>query len=171
MKTTLHLLMGLPGSGKTTLAKLIQKQTKSVRLSSDEYRLLIFPEPSFSQKEHDSLYGIIDHNVEHLLAAGHDVIYDANLNRRKHREEKYALAKKHGAKVILWWVKTPLKLAKYRRLTEQDSTLLPAGETPENLFNRIVSVLEEPDPDEKHIEVDGTKITESYVKNLLENKV
>ena len=60
---TLYLLMGLPGSGKSTLGKLLQSETKAIRISSDEYRLLIFPEPTFTQKEHDNLYGLIDHNV------------------------------------------------------------------------------------------------------------
>jgi len=165
---TLHLLMGLPGSGKSTLAKHIQKLTRAVRLSSDEYRLLIFPEPCFSQKEHDSLYGIIDHNVEHLLTADHDVIYDANLNRLKHRQEKYAMAKKYDAKVILWWVKAPKDLAKQRRVSEQNHDLIPEGETPEKLFDRIANIIEEPKKDEQFIEVDGTKITQKYVKSLLE---
>jgi len=167
MKPTLHLIMGLPGSGKTTLSKQIQKITKAVRLSSDEHRLLLFPEPTFSQKEHDNLYGILDHNVEHLLDSGHDVIYDANLNRCKHREEKYDLAKQHGANVLLWWVQTDQGLAKKRRISEQDHTLIPSDESPEQLFERISELIEKPSENEPYIAVDGTKITREYVKNLL----
>lgn len=167
MKPTLHLLMGLPGSGKTTLAKNIQKITKAVRLSSDDYRLLVFPEPTFSQKEHDNLYGLLDHNVEHLLSAGLDVVYDANLNRRQHRDEKYALAKKHGANVKLWVLTTPEKLSKKRRIEDQDTTLLPEGESAELMFDRISEVYEPPQDDERGIEVDGTKITQELVEKLL----
>ncbi len=162
--------MGLPGSGKTTLAKQIQNITKAVRLSSDEHRLLIFPEPTFSQKEHDNLYGILDHNVEHLLDSEHDVIYDANLNRLKHRQEKYALAKEHGADVVLWWVRTDIELAKNRRISEQNHTLIPDDETAEQLFDRISDLIEEPSENEPHITVDGTKITQSYIKKLIPGK-
>lgn len=159
--------MGLPGAGKTTLARTLQSITKSARLSSDDYRLLIFPEPSFTQTEHDNLYALIDHSVEHLLRAGHDVIYDANLNRRHHRQEKYDLAGKYGARVVLWWVKTPAELAKSRRIAEQDNLLLPAGETAEAMFERIAGIFEAPGKDEPYIEVDGTAIGRDYIERLL----
>ncbi len=167
MKPTLHLLMGLPGSGKTTLGKIIQKLTKAVRLSSDDYRLFIFPEPTFSQKEHDSLYGMLDHNIEHLLQAGHDVVYDANLNRRKHRDEKYALAKKYNANVVLWYLSTSKTMSKKRRMEEQDYTLVPEGETPERMFDRIADIIEVPESDEKHFDIDGTDIEVAEIKKLL----
>ena len=169
-KPTLYLLMGLPGSGKTTLGKHLQAITKAVRLSSDDYRLLIFPEPSFSQQEHDNLYGLIDHNAEHLLGAGLSVIYDANLNRRIHRNEKYELAKKYGAEVKLFWVQTAEELAKKRRVNEQDERLIPEGETSEKMFDRIAIVFEEPGTDEEYTAIDGTKITRDYVSSALSSK-
>ena len=165
-------MVGLPGSGKTTLAKYIQKQTGAVRLSSDDFRLLLFPEPSFSQKEHDNLYGILDHNVEHLLQAGHDVIYDANLNRRCHRDEKYALAKQHGANVVLWLLKTPNELSKERRVADQNHILLPAGETPENMFDRIAGVFEPPKKsDEPYIEIDGSDLKSTDTQGIISKKL
>jgi len=159
--------MGLPGAGKTTLAKTIQKITKAARLSSDDYRLIIYPEPTFSQKEHDNLYALIDHSTEHLLAGGHDVIYDANLNRHKHRAEKYDLARKYDAQVKLWWVQTPKELARQRRIDEQDQILLPEGESSEGMFDRIANILEEPKADEQHYIIDGTHITQKSVQQKL----
>ena len=164
---TLYLLMGLPGSGKSTLGKLLQSETKAIRISSDEYRLLIFPEPTFTQKEHDNLYGLIDHNVEHLLAAGHSVIYDANLNRKQHRVEKYELAKKNNANVILVWVRTDKELAKKRREEEQDKRLIPEGETSSNMFDRIAAVFEQPDKDETCIEIDGSDISDEDIAKIV----
>lgn len=166
-KPTLHLLMGLPGSGKTTLAKHIQKITGAIRLSSDDFRLLLFPDPTFSQTEHDNLYKILDHNVEHLLEGGRDVIYDANLNRRMHRDEKYTLAKKYDANVVLWWLRTPDELSKKRRIDDQNHMLIPDGETPERMFDRIAGVFEPPQNDEDHITFDGSKITAANVKRQL----
>lgn len=166
-KPILYLLMGLPGAGKTTLGKMIQRQTRAIRLSSDEYRLLVFPEPTFSQKEHDNLYGLLDHNVEHLLEAGHSVIYDANLNRRHHRDEKYAIAKKHGAVVKLIWVRTDEDFARQRRIDTQDDRLIPDGETSEKMFNRIAAIFEEPGTDEPYTMINGEFITDKSVENLL----
>ncbi|MCA9346059.1 ATP-binding protein [Candidatus Saccharibacteria bacterium] len=168
-RPTLHLIMGLPGAGKTTLAKILQKITRSARLSSDDYRLVIYPEPTFSQNEHDNLYALIDHSAEHLLSTGHSVIYDANLNRYVHRKEKYELAKKFEARVILWWVKTPKSLSKQRRLDEQDTLLLPKGETSEMMFERIAEILEEPKSSEPVIEIDGTDIDPAKISEILKS--
>jgi predicted kinase len=167
MKPTLHLLMGLPGSGKTTLGKQLESVTDAVYLSSDEYRLLLFKKPCFSQEEHDMLYATLDHNVEHLLKAGYSVIYDANLNRHHHRLEKYSLAKKYNADVKLWMVEVSTSTAKSRRVSEQNPRLLPEGESSEKMFDRIAEVIEVPDINENHIVVDGTKISENYIKSLL----
>ncbi|HMT19203.1 MAG TPA: ATP-binding protein [Candidatus Saccharibacteria bacterium] len=169
MKSTLHLLMGLPGAGKSTLSRVLHELTDAHILSSDDMRKKIFIKPCFSQDEHDKLYEILDHNLEHLLEAGKDAIYDANLNRRIHRDEKYELAGNLDARVILWWVDVPKALAKQRRMSEQDHALLPEGETSERMFERIALVLEEPTADEPCIKVDGTKISKSYIKELLAN--
>lgn len=166
-KPTLHLLMGLPGSGKTTLAKKLEELTGATYLSSDEYRLMLFKKPCFSQEEHDMLYATLDHNVLHLLEAGHDVIYDANLNRRHHRQEKYELAKKYSATTILWWVRTPENLAKKRRVAEQNPSLLPEGESSSRMFDRIAVVFEKPGIDEKHIIIDGTNIKVKDIENYI----
>jgi predicted kinase len=166
---TLHLLVGLPGAGKTTLSKIIQNLTGALRVSSDDYRSLLFPRPKFSQEEHDSLYAMIDHNVEHLLQKGNSVIYDANLNRRIHRNEKYAIAKKYNADVVLWWVQTSHKVSKQRRIDEAaHHHLVPAHETPEEMHDRISELFEEPGVDEKYIAIDGQDIKPEDVAIALE---
>lgn len=159
--------MGLPGAGKSTLAKAIAESTGATILSSDEMRKAIFVKPCFSQDEHDRLYGIIDHNLEHLLECGIDVVYDANLNRKSHRNEKYSVAKKYDARVVLWWVKTEKPLAKKRRVAEQDNLLLPDNESSEEMFERIADILEEPQADEPHITIEGVGITPEKVNSLL----
>jgi len=167
-KPTLHLMMGLPGAGKTTLAKILEELTKAKRLSSDEMRLNMFEKPCFSQDEHDRLYGIIDHNLEHLLAAGFDVIYDANLNRRMHRDEKYNFAKSYDANVKLWWVKTPQRLSKKRRVEEQHPGLVIPGESPSEMHDRVSDLFEEPQEDEAYIAVDGHYITIEKIQKKLQ---
>lgn len=159
--------MGLPGSGKTTAAKQICIITDAIHLSSDDYRLNLFRQPQFTQDEHDSLYKILDYLCEILLKNGISVVYDANLNRRIHRNEKYRLAKKIGAQTVLLRLQVHKDLAKERRLATQHHGLVPKHETPHDMFERIANILEEPGTDEPHIELDGTKITKEYLAEQL----
>lgn len=159
--------MGLPGAGKSTLARKLEQEKKAVRLSSDELRLILFPHPSFTQAEHDTLYQILDRSVEVLLQNGYDVVYDANLNRLQHREEKYELLKKFEAKAVLWWVKTPEELSKQRRLSEQNHRLIPQGDSPEKLFDRVARILEEPNQNEPYVFVNGKNIDDIDINAVL----
>lgn len=163
----LYLMLGYPGAGKTTAAKVIAELTGAVRLSSDEFRLKLFPNPTFTQAEHDELYRTLDGETERLLGAGKTVIYDANLNRYRHRQDKYEICKRTGAMPKLLWLQTPRNIAKERAVHESRSHLIPPGETPAHMFERIVEVIEEPTPSEHPVPLDGTKITPEYIKAAL----
>ena len=160
-------MFGYPGAGKTTTAGVISQLTGAVHLSSDKKRLEMFPNPSFSPQEHDTLYAALDTQTEELLGQGKDVIYDANLNRYQHRAEKYAICQKTGAAPMLIWVKAPKSLAKERAAHISRLHLVPEKETPDAMFDRIADVIEEPGPEEPYTELDGTKITQQYVAGKL----
>ena len=164
---TLYLLLGLPGSGKTTAAKQIASLTGAVHLSSDSFRLSLFEKPQFTQDEHDALYKMLDYMCELLLKSGTSVVYDANLNRLSHRQEKYRLAKKLAVKPVLFWLQVPKALAKKRRIATQDKLLVPHDESPHVMFERIADVFEAPLKTEKYTELDGAKITEVYMHKKL----
>lgn len=163
----LYLLLGLPGSGKTTAAKEIAKLTGAVHLSSDSFRLNLFKKPTFSQSEHDSLYKMLDYMCELLLQNGTSVVYDANLNRYTHRLEKYQLAKKTNADVQLFLLQVHRDMAKKRRIDTQHPDLVPKHENPHDMFERIADIFEPPNKIEKYTELDGTKITKPYVSSFL----
>lgn len=166
-KPCLYLLLGLPGSGKTTAARAISELTGAVHLSSDSFRLSLFENPTFSQDEHDSLYKMLDYMCELLLQNGTSVVYDANLNRYSHRAEKYSLAKKTGALARLFLLQVHRDTAKKRRIDTQHPDLVPLNENPHDMFDRIADVFEPPQANEKFTELDGTKITNDYVSSLL----
>ena len=104
---------------------------------------------------------------EILLKHGMSVVYDANLNRYVHREEKYMLAKKNGANVQLFWVEAPRELAKKRRLATQHESLVPTDETPHDFFERIADIFEPPRKDEPFKKLDGTQISAAYIAEKL----
>lgn len=166
----LYLMLGYPGAGKTTTAKILQTITGAVHLNSDDIRFELFPQPTFGQAEHDQLYAELNRRTAELLRQGKDVIYDANLNRKLHRQEKYDLCKTIPAQPVLLWVQTDKAVAKQRRIDDlQSHKLVPTHEDPSTMFERLVDVFEEPDGDETCIVIDGRRLNETYIKTLLAN--
>lgn len=163
----LYLMFGYPGAGKTTIAQIISNVTGAVHLSSDAVRLELFPNPTFSQAEHDQLYQEIDTRAEALLKEGKSVIYDANLNRFVHRQQKYDICTRTGAKSVLLWVKTAKELAKERAVHDSRSHLWPKNETAAQLFDRVAGVLEPPQDHEPFITIRGEGVTEQTVRDTL----
>lgn len=168
MQPSLYLMLGYPGAGKTTVAKYIQELTGAQRLSSDEVRMDLFKQPSFSQAEHTELYAYLNQQTEHLLKSGKSVIYDANLNRYEHRQEKYDICKKTGVSAHLIWVTTERDLSKNRATDDSRKQYTPPHETLHTLFDRIADVIEPPHGDEPTIKIDGTNTSLQAVKRALE---
>jgi predicted kinase len=50
--TTLHLMVGLPGSGKTTLAKKLEGELGALRLTPDEWHRYLFGQDA-AHPDHD----------------------------------------------------------------------------------------------------------------------
>ena len=166
---TLYLMFGYPGAGKTTAAEIIQQLTGAVHLSSDKTRFEMFPKPSFDQAEHAKLYQALDAKTEELLRQGKSVIYDANLNRYQHRQDKYDICRQTGARAVLLWVKTPKELAKDRAAHLSRQHLWPPNETSDQLFDRIADLIEGPGPKEAYVTLDGTKLDKQHVRSELQD--
>lgn len=160
-------MLGYPGAGKTTAANTITELTGAVHLASDKIRLEMFPHPQFTPEEHAALYESIDEKTETLLEQGKDVIYDANLNQYTHRQEKYDICERVGAKPVLLWLQTPRDVSKERAVHDSRNHLWPRDEAPDKMFERLVGVFEPPHPDEPYIMLDGTKIHPEYIKQAL----
>lgn len=161
------MMFGYPGAGKTTAAEIIAKLTGAAHLASDRVRMELFPQPTFSQVEHDALYAYLDEKTEELLRTGQDVIYDANLNRYQHRKDKYVICEHSNAEPILLWVQTEKTLSKSRAMHESRQHLWPPGETPDRIFDRVADVIQEPGPGEPYTVLDGTQISEEYIRKIL----
>jgi predicted kinase len=169
-KPILFMLLGYPGAGKTTTAKIIEELTGAERLTSDVERLKMFPKQQFSETEHSQLYHQLDEKTATLLASGKSVIYDANLNRYSHRADKYKICQQTGAIPVLIWLNTNRRLSEQRATDMTREKLWPIGETPRAMFKRIADLIEIPHSVENPIVLNGTNLDSSSVKAALSGR-
>lgn len=161
-------MLGYPGAGKTTTAKIVSELTGAVHLWADHERRNRFGEPQYTKQENTELYAELNERAAGLLKQGRSVIFDTNFNFVKDREHLAEIAKDNGASTQLLWITTPKAIAKQRATKDahkQGTRIL--GNMPEQHFERMTNNLQEPLPHEKAIELDGTKITMEYVKKQL----
>lgn len=100
---TLHLMVGLPGVGKTTLASTIEEQSGALRLTPDEWMQPLFGDSEADGKR-DVLEGRLIWVAHRTLCGGLSVILDFGFWSP---EERYALrdiADRAGAQFKLHYV-------------------------------------------------------------------
>lgn len=121
---TLHLMVGLPCSGKTTYARQLAREVDALLLSPDVWHLQLFGD-DVGHDEHDERHTRIETIMwdvaKHVLACGGDVILDFGCWARVERDEFRNRAKALGATFKLHYMDVPYSEL-YRRLEIRNRT-------------------------------------------------
>jgi len=125
-------ITGLPGSGKTTIAKELSKMlreegTHTQIVSSDMLRKLVTPNPKYTEEEREMVYGALVFTAKLLTENGVNVIIDATGNRRRYRE----LARRKIQKFMEAYVKCPLEVC-----VERESKRINDEYTPKGIYKK-----------------------------------
>jgi len=97
----LYIICGLPGTGKTTVARELVRMTGGVLLRTDDIRKKMFPSPSYTPEEKQKVYETFLNEAESMISSGRDVILDATFSRKSQRDKALEIAKKAGKKSIV----------------------------------------------------------------------
>ena len=120
---TLHLMVGLPCSGKTTLAQKLEHELPALRLNLDEWHIRLFGQDA-EEPEHDARHSLIEallwNIASRALELGTNVILDYGLWAREEREDYRLRAKQLGAGSEVHYLNVP-EAELLRRLKERNS--------------------------------------------------
>jgi predicted kinase len=103
----LVVICGLPGSGKTTLARELERSLPAVRLGGDEWMADLGVD-LFDQPFRDRLEARMRDLAARLLALGVAVVLEFGVWSRAEREELLATARRLGVPVELRYLDVPL---------------------------------------------------------------
>jgi predicted kinase len=148
---TLFLMVGLPCSGKTTLAHELEREQSALRLTPDEWQILLFGQDA-EEPEHDVRHSLIEAMLWNIasrtLELGTNVILDFGFWAREEREDYRSRAKQLGASSEVHYLDVP-EDELLRRLEERN--LKPS---PESFLISIeamkpwIAFFQKPTPDE-----------------------
>lgn len=103
---TLHLMVGLPCSGKTTAARALEAEHPALRLTTDEWHIRLFgddfgdpgdPDHARHNARHAVIESLLWDVAQRTLELGVDVILDFGCWSRRERDDFRARAQRLGA--------------------------------------------------------------------------
>ena len=109
---TLHLMVGLPGSGKTTFAKKLAQQHNAVLFSPDDWQFKLFGN-DINDPTHDENHTKIEELMwdvaQDILKTGTNVILDFGCWAKEERDDFRKKAHKVGANFKIHFMDTPFE--------------------------------------------------------------
>ena len=148
---TLHLMIGLPCSGKTTLAKALQVRLGALRLTADEWHEHLFGQ-DVTHPDHDERHGEVEglqwQVATWALSNGHDVILDFGMWQRSEREDFRRRAAALGASSVIHFL--DVEHDELLERLDRRNAALPEGalRIPRSSLRECIPYFQAPDEDE-----------------------
>ena len=144
-------MVGLPFSGKTTLARRLEREYSALRLTPDEWQVRLFGQDA-TEPEHDARHSLIEAMLWNIasraLELGTNVILDFGFWAREEREDYRLRANQLGASSEIHFLDVP-EDELFRRLTERNSR--PSQESfyiSVEMMKPWIAFFQKPTPDE-----------------------
>jgi predicted kinase len=133
-----YFLIGIPGSGKSHLAKRLAEETGAIIVCPDDIRIS-------HRVRSERAFEVAREEIALNLQSGRDVIFDATNTIRKWRGQNILAGKQTGVRVACCVMDTPLEwcLERQRRRVAQGEKV----DLPENVIRRMANQLVDNPPE------------------------
>ena len=143
-----YVICGFIGAGKTSFARKLEKETKAIRITKDEWIIKIFGNKIISDKNFERY----DKNITKLatdiafkiLESGKAVIIDEGFWVKSQRDEIKKKILNLGAKPILYFVDCSIGEMKNRVINRSKKPPIDSFEINEEMFDKYLKYWEPP---------------------------
>ena len=147
-----YVICGFIGAGKTTFARKLEKETKAIRITKDEWMIKIFGNKITSDKNFERY----DKNITELatdiafeiLKSGGDVIIDEGFWVKSQRDDIKKKILNIGAKPMLYYVECSVEKMRERVVNRSKTPPLDSFEINEEMFDKYLKYWEPPSKEE-----------------------
>lgn len=159
-KPLAHIIIGFIGSGKTTFARKLEKETGAIRFTKDEWMVRVFgntpPKDKFEEYDNKMASLATDMALK-CLKAGTDVIIDEGFWVKEHRDAIKEKVKNMEAIPKLYYLEVPLEIMKERTIKRSENPSVDSFTIDEESFNHYWKFFRPPGNDEEFILINQEK--------------
>ncbi len=147
----LYLMVGLPCSGKTTRAKVLENEVRALRFTPDEWQVRLFGHDTL-EPEHDKRHSLIEDMLWQIaaraLSLGTNIILDFGFWAKEERDDYRSRGQKIGARseIVFMDVDEEELMKRVRMRNENLSSTI--AYIPEDLMISWIQFFQRPDADE-----------------------
>jgi predicted kinase len=149
-----YLICGFIGAGKTTFAKKLEEKTGAVRITKDEWSIrLIGDDPAIDGYEEwdHKIIGLSRDIAFYLAEKGIDVIMDEGFWAREERDGLKRKIAAIGAKVVMYYVDTPIETIRERVVGRNDNLTKESFKISREMLDNYLMYWQPPSEDEDYI--------------------